>query len=380
VRQFEFHPTRPGILLAGRRDGVVAVLDQESDVRTHSADVDMYPILGLSWLRTHPQCAMAGASHSGATCVVRYDESNPGVLDKHHLEPFPHLSSLSVNCTDDFFMTSGFRIDVALYDLMTGRRVNMFRGLHQNFVNIIRFAHQSPHMFATSSFDHTCKVWDLREPIRVNRPVRAFNTPTLNVMCCFSPDDRRVLCSGVDSALLQFGLDKPPGHDSSPTGGLEASSRSSFPIPAMNRDTNYRRSVYLADGGLVATAATNESLLRFYTAEAPHRHRGLIDFRNSLHNGHWQQQVTALPATAGLHRRGHAVTRQSAQPGAPQRSQASPSSPGAATPENAAEEWEATEFVQSLRCHPTDPRLLGVLLSTASPKPESFVSMVRIDR
>jgi hypothetical protein len=37
--------------------------------------------------------------------------------------------------------------------------------VHSHFINITRFANRSPHIFATASFDHSCKVWDLRQPL-----------------------------------------------------------------------------------------------------------------------------------------------------------------------------------------------------------------------
>ena len=51
-------------------------------------------------------------SQSGTTCLVNYDESRwmsmvskvmsrPGHMERVRLEPFAHLSSLSVNCTDE---------------------------------------------------------------------------------------------------------------------------------------------------------------------------------------------------------------------------------------------------------------------------------------
>merc|ERR1740117_208611 len=102
-------------------------------------------------------------------------------------------------------------------------------------------------------------------------------------MCCFSPDDRHVLCSGVDTALQQFSLDwRMDGSRQILPPRPDGNVGSHFPLPALNSDTNYRRSLYLADGSLIATAATNESMLRLYTAAAPHRHRGRIDFRHVL--------------------------------------------------------------------------------------------------
>merc|ERR1719160_2271268 len=137
-----------------------------------------------------------------------------------------------------------------------------FRGLHQNFTNIVRFANRQPHMFATASFDHTCKVWDLRQPLAADRAAASFQTDTLNVMCTFSPDDNSILCSGVDSTLQQFSLaatsrgpismgPRAPGSAPAPApaaGSAPNSQGGRFPLPALTDDTNYRRSLYLASG------------------------------------------------------------------------------------------------------------------------------------
>lgn len=348
-RQFEFHPSRSGTLLAGRKDGVVAILDHEVDTTTHVLEVDSYPILGLSWLHTNPQWAVVGVSQSGTTCLIRYDEAKPGHMESVRLESFSNLSSLSVNCTDEYFMTSGFCVDLGLYDIVTGRKLTTFRGMHQNFINILRFAHRSPHVFATASFDHTCKVWDLRQPSTPLQPVRVFQTDTLNVMCSFSPDDENVLCSGVDDSLLQFSLAK----HADPAG-------SRFPLPAVGSITNYRRSLYLSDGDVVATAATNESLLRLCMAASPHNHLGYIDFKGSL-----------------TRRRQYAQTRASATRFNENLLDLA-TGPIVSSPVAATEPQPSEEYVQSLRCHPTDSSLLGVLLSTSDPHPESYISMLRL--
>jgi len=316
VRQFEFHPSRPGTLLAGCKNGRCIVVDYEADAQTHSVGIDVHPILGLSWFHTQPQWAVAGSSHSGTISLIRYDENNPGPVEHVRFEAFPNLSSLSMCCTDDFFMTSGFCLDTSLYDVVTGRRMSTFRGLHRNFINIQRFSNTSPHIFATASFDRTCKIWDLREPLVPQRPAQDFTTDTLNVMCAFSPDDRHILCSGVDSMLKQFPL-------RSASAGPSMDSGTSFPLPSLNSSTNYRRSQYLADGSLVVTGATHENWVRLFSAEDPHQHVGSIDFHGCLRQMKLQECGSGVGA--------------------------------------------CEEYVQSLRCHPSDPSTLGVLLATVEP-------------
>eukprot|EP00440_Ansanella_granifera_P075380 gb/GFBE01081805.1/.p1 GENE.gb/GFBE01081805.1/~~gb/GFBE01081805.1/.p1 ORF type:complete len:929 (+),score=130.50 gb/GFBE01081805.1/:1-2787(+) len=365
ARQFEFHPNRQNTMLTGRKDGVVTILDHEVDVTTHLLEVDTYPILGLSWLHTNPQWAVCGVSQSGTTCLINYDESRPGFMENVRLEPFSHLSSLSVNCTDEYFMTSGFCVDLGLYDIVTGRRISTFRGMHQNFINILRFAHRSPHIFATASFDHTCKVWDLRTPMQPSSPVRLFKTDTLNVMCSFSPDDKHVLCSGVDASLQQFNI------------ASDDSAGTRFRLPALHSMTNYRRSLYMTNGDMVATAATNESLLRICLAAHPHRTLGYIDFKGSLLRRRQYAQAGAAGPSRGvrslmprnfLGRIGGAPSGAAAQATAVDHTQGN------------GQQQAGEEYVQSLRTHPLDPLLLGTLLSTSDPNPESYIMMLGLGK
>lgn len=105
--------------------------------------------------------------------------------------------------------------------LRSGAVLSRASGVHEHFINISslestaslsglcqgRFCNTCPHIFATAlptrsnsysepavsvcqaSFDHSCKIWDLRRPLR--SPVKMLRTDGHNVMCTFSPDDRR---------------------------------------------------------------------------------------------------------------------------------------------------------------------------------------------
>jgi WD40 repeat protein len=114
-------------------------------------------------------------------------------------DDFEQLTSLHVNSTDDQFLASGYSKDVALYDISSGKRLQLFTNMHQEPINVVKFAHHSPFLFATSSFDKDVKMWDLRQnPVR---PCYTTSSSRGNVMVCFSPDDLYLLVSAVDNEV-----------------------------------------------------------------------------------------------------------------------------------------------------------------------------------
>lgn len=123
-------------------------------------------------------------------------------------DDFEQLTSLHVNSTDDQLLASGYSKGVALYDIASGRRLQLFTNIHQEPINVAKFAHHSPYMFATSSFDHDVKMWDLRQ--NPMRPCYTASSSRGNVMVCFSPDDLYLLVSAVDNEVqyskMHFGL------------------------------------------------------------------------------------------------------------------------------------------------------------------------------
>lgn len=114
-------------------------------------------------------------------------------------EDFEQLTSVHVNSTDDQFLVSGYSKGVALYDISTGKRLQVFTNMHQEPINVAKFAHHSPFKFATSSFDNTVKMWDLRQ--RPLQPCYTASSTRGNVMVCFSPDDLYLLVSAVDNEV-----------------------------------------------------------------------------------------------------------------------------------------------------------------------------------
>lgn len=122
-----------------------------------------------------------------------------GVHNAVTFDEFDQLTSVHVNSTDELFLASGYSRNVALYDIGTGKRVEVFDNMHREHINVVKFANHSPSIFVTSSFDQDVKMWDLRQ-----KPIRPCYTSTSsrgNVMACFSPDDYYLLVSGVDNEV-----------------------------------------------------------------------------------------------------------------------------------------------------------------------------------
>mmetsp|Transcript_7613 Transcript_7613/g.22451 ORF Transcript_7613/g.22451 Transcript_7613/m.22451 type:complete len:996 (-) Transcript_7613:119-3106(-) len=400
TRQFEFHPNLPDKLLVGDKKGSVNILDIESDEVHPALSVGNCPLLGLVWLKSHVQSVVCGTSHSGKVMFLKYDPNqgpNKPVLScTHTAEAFPKLSSLSANCTDDFLLASGISPNVAIYDIQTGKVLHRAHGIHEHFINISRFCHTSPHIFATASFDHTCKVWDLRQPLTADRPLKTLYTGGHNVMCVFSPDDQRVLCSGVDTRLMQFEV---PSWRQTPE---------SFPLRSPVHRERYRRSTYLGDSWHFITAATEESHMHLLSADGA-KH-GVIDFRGVVQNlaekdrgpGAMARYVTPpspgslaslgqAPVFAG--RRyglaswpfGHGAFAHSTRDFAGIGAQCQHARPEPLTgfvqlddaDPNGGSSRKQHEFVQSIRTHPTIKNRIGVLLSSQGE--QSYVTLVDID-
>jgi WD40 repeat protein len=344
TRQFEFHPFDPNLLLTGSRSGVISLIDAEKDMAIMQTRVDTSPILGLSWLRAHMNVALYGASSSGLVGVLKLGRSD---IDYQPIGRFQNLSSVSINCTDDYFIVSGFSRDVSLFDLISGRKVSEFREIHSNFINITRFANFSPHLLATSSFDSTCKLWDLRRP-STSGAVATYTTPSLNVMCCFSPLDDDLLVSGLDANVVQLSVKRGLAPNI-PTEVLNAS------IPARNSSSNYRRAVYTADGTHFITSGTDENFMRVVDS-ASGASKGICRFDGLLEA--FEEQLK-LNSTNGGYK---PLKQEIASEGATNRSDPA----------------KTTEYVQSLRGHPIFTKEVGVLLYPFDRSRSSYVCTTQI--
>ena len=91
--------------------------------------------------------------------------SIPDLPIVHTFDPFANLTSSHLNADDSLLLASGYSNDVVITDFAYGVEVRRLKDLHARYINIARFAHGSPWLMATCSFDATVKLWDIRTPL-----------------------------------------------------------------------------------------------------------------------------------------------------------------------------------------------------------------------
>lgn len=264
-RQFEYHPSNSRLMVFGTLDGEIVVINNENGkvVGYVPSNGAMNSILGLCWLKNHPSKLLAGSDNG---CLKLFDidlmppkvadtKCNSGVVNFDDFEP---LTSVHVNATDDQFLASGCSKDVALYDINTRRRIQLFANMHREPINVAKFAHHSPFLFATSSFDRETKLWDLRQ--NPEQPCYTVSSSRGNVMVCFSPDDKYLLVSAIDNEVKQL---------------LAVDGRVyvKFEIESTGSAHNYTRSYYINGRDYVISGSCDESVVHVCCAQTGRRLR-----------------------------------------------------------------------------------------------------------
>lgn len=178
----------------------------------------------------------------------------------HTYDDFEQLTSVHINSTDDYFLASGYAKHVGLYDLRTGTRLQIFPDLHQEHINVVKFAHHSPYLFATSSFDKDIKMWDIRQ--KVTTPIYTAHSTRGNVMVCFSHDDHYLLSSAVDNEVRQHLA-------------VDGRLHLKFDIAPTRSIQNYTRSYYLNNRDYIITGSCEENIVRVCCAQTGRRLRDL---------------------------------------------------------------------------------------------------------
>eukprot|EP00903_Cladosiphon_okamuranus_P011781 g11074.t1 len=313
-RQFEYHPKFEDLVVFGTLRGEAVVADVArnsvcSSIPSGLSGGKYDSILGLCWLKQSPTRFVVGSSHgclrlcdaaempsvgaraeaaaevpdlercdltnrseavqeavpfsgtSGTSSTrpavpahggmgVQFSEAGRIVSE---FENFEKLTSVHINSTDDQLLASGYTFGVKLFDLATGQVVRAFDGIHEDHINISRFANHSPFVFATSSFDKTVKAWDSR--VRADKaPIYTCHSQMGHVMLSFSPDDVFLLTSAVDNEVKQYLA-------------LDGRLHMDLEIPKTGMDENFTRSYYTSSGRLILSGSSEEQTVRLYCAQ-----------------------------------------------------------------------------------------------------------------
>lgn len=261
-RQFEYHPSESSLMVFGTLDGEVVVVNHESEkIVSYIPSLGaMNSVLGLCWLKKYPSKLIAGSDNGS---LRLYDVQNIPTIGRgiYHVPPvtfdeFDQLTSVHVNSTDELFLASGYSRHVALYDISSGRRLQVFADMHREHINVVKFSNHSPSLFATSSFDQDVKLWDLRQ--KPNQPCYTASSSRGNVMVCFSPDDHFLLVSAIDNEVKQLLA-------------VDGRLHLDFAIASTGSSQNYTRSYYMNGRDYVISGSCDEHVVRICCARTGRR-------------------------------------------------------------------------------------------------------------
>ncbi|KAH9655779.1 WD REPEATS REGION domain-containing protein [Citrus sinensis] len=282
-RQFEYHPSISCLMVFGTLDGEIVVVNHENEniVSYIPSFGAMNSVLGLCWLKKYPSKLIAG-SDNGSLKLYDIRHMPPSIRGMHYgagtvtFDEFDQLTSVHVNSTDELFLASGYSKNIALYDINSGRRLQVFADMHKEHINVVKFSNHSPSIFATSSFDQDVKLWDLRQkPIQ---PCYTASSSKGNVMVCFSPDDHYLLVSAVDN---EFAVDSAlrvvsyTRTESRQLLAVDGRVHLNFGITATGSSQNYTRSYYLNGRDYIVSGSCDEHVVRICCAQTGRRLRDI---------------------------------------------------------------------------------------------------------
>lgn len=283
-RQFEFHPEDDALVVFGTVDGKAVVGDIHADRILHSFQITEEPrdvILGLCWLRSRPRTFVAG---SGNGCLALQAAPEEGAssaeLPAVRYEAFEKLTSVCLNSTETLILASGYTHNARLYDLETQKVVRDYSGIHDGHINISRFANMSPFVMATSSFDRTVKVWDIRT--RADRPLYTCRSRNGNVMCTFSPNDAYLLTAAVDNEITQYLA-------------VDGRENLKLAVPRTGMNENFTRAYYLNSGNAICSGSSEERCVRIFSSHSGECLDTIEMYPNARHESLYIQSLRGSP-------------------------------------------------------------------------------------
>jgi len=255
-RQFEYNANQAHLLVFGTTIGDIKVINPHSDHLIANIDApsnEKSNLLALSWLHNEQYKFISGNGGGDITLhdieMLKSGKKNSVVFKYPN---FPNLTSVTVNANDNLFLTSGSHGDIYLYDLPSGKLLNCFASIHENYINVLKFSNHHPYLFATSSFDTTFKLWDLRQDMKF--PVYSVRTGNKLLMILWSPNDDFLLTSGVDNDVRQYCAND---------GKLFLK----YDIERTYKESNYTRSYFMNHGDYIIVGSCEESIIRIFNAK-----------------------------------------------------------------------------------------------------------------
>ncbi|XP_027153758.1 uncharacterized protein LOC113753729 isoform X1 [Coffea eugenioides] len=286
-RQFEYHPSDASLMGFGTLDGEVVVInhDKGSLFKYIPALETSNSAMALCWLNQHPAKLLAGFE-KGSLRLYDINQVTTKVEDSRwtsstkFYDDFDQLTSVHVNSSDDKFLASGYSRKLAVYDLCTGRRLQLLTDIHRETINVAKFANCSPHLLVTSSYDCDVKMWDLRQ--KPTLPCYTSSSSRGNVMVCFSPDDLYLLVSAVDNEVRQLLA-------------VDGRLHTRFEISSTGSSHNFTRSYYMNGRDYIISGSSDESILRICCAQTGRRLRDVHLQDRTLGSSMYVQSLRSDP-------------------------------------------------------------------------------------
>jgi len=271
IRQFEFNPfiDLDHLAACGTLNGHVLLLDHQRDeILGAVRDIGVLHaknenVLGICWLKSKPSKFLACTSNGAIRLVdasyaintrakEAYSTSHiPDLEVIHSYKKTMSLTCIHTNCEDSIGLSCGNdSSSVRLFDLASGNTVRTFTRAHEEGINIARFSFQTPFLFATSSYDKSIKLWDIRVGKGTSeREIYKIKMESPLVTLAFSPDDQYLLASAVDNDVSSYCVFNGRLH-------------TEIKIEKTGKQTNYTRAYYSDEGKCILSGSSEENIVR----------------------------------------------------------------------------------------------------------------------